>query len=144
VIFIPELKVFHKRRTNLRRFFKQIFNWGVTRINLGTIDRAMLKPVHAMPALIFAGLIFTVLGAVFWDIVCYLLYLEAVLGVFVALFACIQSTVRNHSLLVGCLSVVTLFTQVLAYGAGFITGLVKKLFLPKGEWVSGFTRKYYK
>ena len=144
VIFLPDLKVFHKRRTNLRRFFKQIFNWGVTRINLGTIDSEMLKPVHALPSLIFAGLILTVLGAIFWDIACYLIYLEAVLGVFVALFACIQSTVRNHSLLVGCLSVVTLFTQVLAYGAGFITGVVKKLFSPKGEWVSGFTRKYYK
>ncbi|MCF7911170.1 MAG: glycosyltransferase [Candidatus Cloacimonetes bacterium] len=144
VIFLPELQVFHKRRTNLRRFFKQIFNWGVTRINLGTIDRAMLKPVHALPAVILIIFLGTVVGAVFFNILRSLLLLEAVLGVFVALFSFTQSAIRNHSLLVGCLSVLTLFTQVLAYGSGFITGLVKKLFLPKGEWVSGFRRKYYK
>jgi glycosyltransferase involved in cell wall biosynthesis len=144
VIFLPEQKVFHKRRTNLRRFFKQIFNWGVTRINLGTIDSQMLKPVHALPAVILVAVLLTGAGALFSEIIRYILILEAVLGVFIALFSFIQSAVRNHSLLVGCLSVITLFTQVLAYGAGFITGFVKKLFLPKGEWVSGFTRKYYK
>ena len=30
---IPDAVVYHKRRTNLKRFFKQIFNWGEARIN---------------------------------------------------------------------------------------------------------------
>ncbi|MDP8221168.1 MAG: glycosyltransferase [Candidatus Stygibacter frigidus] len=144
VIFLPDLKVFHKRRTNLRRFYKQIFNWGVTRINLGTIDAQMLKPVHALPAVILAAFVITVLGSIWFDFMRYLLLLEAVMGLIIALFSFIQSSTRNHSLLVGGLSVITLYTQVLAYGMGFITGSIKKIFLPKGEWVSGFTRKYYK
>ena len=144
VIFLPDLKVYHKRRTNLRRFFKQIFNWGVTRINLGVIDPQMLKPVHALPALILAIFLLTVLGSIWLNIMRYLLLFEAVLGVIIALFSFVQSSYRNHSILVGILSVITLFTQVLAYGAGFIFGTIKRLFLPKGEWVSGFTRKYYK
>jgi hypothetical protein len=60
------------------------------------------------------------------------------------LFAFLQSSARNKSIKVGVYSIITLFTQVIAYGCGFITGSIKKLFTPKGEWVTGFTRKYYK
>ena len=144
VIFLPALKVFHKRRTNLRRFYKQIFNWGVTRINLGTIDPQMLKPVHALPAIILLIFLVTLLGSIWLKYLRYLLLFEAAMGLIIAIFSFIQSSLRNHSLLVGILSVITLFTQVLAYGMGFITGSIKKIFLPHGAWVSGFTRKYYK
>ena len=33
------------------QFIKQVFNWGVARINLGKIDTAMLEPVHFLPSL---------------------------------------------------------------------------------------------
>jgi glycosyltransferase involved in cell wall biosynthesis len=144
VIYIPELKVFHRRRTNLRRFFKQIFNWGVTRINLGTIDKAMLKPVHALPSILICGIVLTAVLAVFFRFAAYLLAAEIAGALLTALFAFFQSSSRNRSIKVGLLSVVTLFTQVVAYGMGFITGAVKKLFSPAGTWVSGFTKKYYK
>ena len=36
VLFIESAFVYHKRRTNIRRFYKQVFNWGVARINLYT------------------------------------------------------------------------------------------------------------
>ncbi len=144
VIFLPELKVFHKRRTSLRRFFKQIFNWGVTRINLGSIDKQMLKPVHAIPSVIVVIFLLTVIITPFWIIARYLLLLEVILGLLTAGFAFVQSSTRNRSAYVGFLSVITLFTQVLAYGSGFINGFIQKLFLPKGTWVTGFTRKYYR
>ena len=49
---IPDAVVFHKRRTSLKRFFKQIFNWGIARINLSKLHEGMLKPIHLAPALI--------------------------------------------------------------------------------------------
>lgn len=144
IIYLHELKVFHKRRTNLRRFYKQIFNWGVTRINLGTIDPNMLKPVHALPAVVVSAFIITLCAALFFKFARYILLAEAALGILIAALAFTQSAKRNNSLYVGLLSIITLYTQVFAYGFGFITGSVKKLFAPKGTWVSGFTKKYYK
>ncbi|MFH2025657.1 MAG: glycosyltransferase, partial [bacterium] len=51
VISVPEAVVYHKRRTSLRKFFRQIFNWGVARINLTLIDNAILEPLHFIPAI---------------------------------------------------------------------------------------------
>ena len=42
--FLSDIGVYHKRRISLKRFFKQIFNWGVAHINLGRIDKQMLRP----------------------------------------------------------------------------------------------------
>jgi glycosyltransferase involved in cell wall biosynthesis len=144
IVFFPDIIVYHKRRTNLKRFFKQIFNWGVTRINLGNIDPQMLKPVHALPAILLVILILTLSGAVFWQTARQILSIEAVLALTIAIFAGCQSAVRNRSARVGLLSVITLFTQVIAYGCGFLTALIKKPFLPPGTWITGFTKKYYK
>lgn len=144
VKFLPDIVVFHKRRTNLRRFFKQIFNWGVTRINLGTIDKQMLKPVHALPSFVVSFVILTIILSIFFPSVRYLLMFEILMAIFIAAVAFIQSGIRNRSVKIGLLSIVTLFTQVSAYGLGFLTGSIKRIFTPKGEWVTGFTKKYYK
>ncbi|MCF7918703.1 MAG: glycosyltransferase [Candidatus Cloacimonetes bacterium] len=144
VVFLPDLVVYHKRRTNLSRFYKQVFNWGVTRINLGMIDKQMLKPVHALPAIIVTIFLFTLLTAIFFKWGRSVLYPELIAGICLAVFTFLQSTFRNHSALVGFLSIITLFTQVFAYGLGFLTGSIKRLFTPKGKWVTGYTRKYYK
>ena len=54
---IPDAFVYHKRRTSLWKFFKQIFNWGVARINLGGLHPSLLKPVHFLPSIIIVGLL---------------------------------------------------------------------------------------
>ena len=36
--FLINAIVFHRRRTSINQFFKQVFNWGVARVNLGKID----------------------------------------------------------------------------------------------------------
>ena len=35
--------VYHRRRTTLKKFFRQVFNWGIARINLGKMDAASFK-----------------------------------------------------------------------------------------------------
>ena len=42
--------VYHRRRTTLLKFFRQVFNWGVARVNLAKIDRKMLQLVHFLPS----------------------------------------------------------------------------------------------
>ncbi|MDX1699903.1 MAG: glycosyltransferase, partial [Melioribacteraceae bacterium] len=51
VIKVAKAIVYHKRRISLKKFFKQVFNWGVARINLYKIDRSMLEPIHFLPAI---------------------------------------------------------------------------------------------
>ena len=144
VVYFDDVKVFHKRRTNLKKFFKQIFNWGVTRINLGRIDKKMLKPIHFLPALAILGYITTLILALFIPLFSWIFLGETSIIVLLLIFTCIHSTIKNKSLLVGLLSIITLLTQVIAYGAGLITGLFKSIFTKKNKWITGFTKKYYK
>lgn len=139
---IPDAFVYHKRRTNLRRFYKQIFNWGVARINLGRMYPDMLKPIHLAPAMLVGGVLLVALLALFWPVARWLL-LVAVLGALgVALLAFVQSWQRYRSWRVSALSVVTLFTQVTAYGLGTWSGL--RQWATGKQLAEGFTKNYYK
>ncbi len=144
VVYFDDVPVYHKRRTNLKKFFKQIFNWGVTRINLGRLDSKMLKLVHFLPAIALTGYLVSLILAFFINAFLLIFLGESALLVLLLIFACIQSAIKNKSLFVGLLSIMTLLTQVIAYGAGLLTGLVKSIFVKKGQWITGFTKKYYK
>ncbi|MBK7477625.1 MAG: glycosyltransferase [Haliscomenobacter sp.] len=142
VALIPDAFVYHKRRTNLRRFYKQIFNWGVARINLGAKYPDLLKPIHLAPAALVAGAALVVLLAVFFPLgkLLLMLMLAGIAGVAALAFA--QSFQRYKSLRVSLLSIVTLFLQVFAYGMGAWSGIWQKV---TGRKVAkGFTRDYYK
>ena len=49
--FLINAIVYHRRRTSLKQFFKQVFNWGVAPVNLGKIDKEMLEVVHFIPSI---------------------------------------------------------------------------------------------
>jgi glycosyltransferase involved in cell wall biosynthesis len=143
IAFLPDIGVYHKRRTSLRRFFKQIFNWGVTRINLGRIDRQMLRPVHALPAFTVAFYALLTLGALLsasalrgWTGI-------TALGFALLCFAGVQSFILHKSIRVALLSMVTLTTQIVAYGLGFWFGVYKSIFSRGDEPIRGFTKEYY-
>ena len=46
----PGAWVYHKRRTDLKKFFKQVHNSGIARINLYKKYPESLKTVHLLPA----------------------------------------------------------------------------------------------
>ena len=50
VLFIKDALVYHRRRTSLKQFMKQVFNWGVARVNLGKIDSDMLCLLYTSPS----------------------------------------------------------------------------------------------
>ena len=140
--FIPEAIVFHKRRTSLWRFYKQIFNWGVARINLGKKYPDMLKIIHLLPALIILGLICLLLLSPFFTWAKVLASLAGLMALCVAGFAFIQSFIRYQDIQVSFLSVVTLFTQVFAYGLGLISASLQ--ILSGKKEARGITKNYYK
>ena len=139
---IPDAVVFHKRRTNLKRFFKQIFNWGVARINLGRMHGQLLKPIHFAPASIVAGTLFIFLLAPFFTIFEGLAYLIILTALVLALYVFVEASLIYKSARVGLLAILTIFIQITAYGVGTWSGIFQ--WMTGKKTAKGFTKNYYK
>ena len=53
----PEAWVWHKRRTDFRKFFRQVYNSGIARINLYKKYPESLKLVHLLPMVFTVGVL---------------------------------------------------------------------------------------
>ncbi len=166
----PEAWVWHKRRTDFKKFYRQVYNSGIARINLYKKYPDSLKAVHLLPAAFTVGTICCLLAA--------LLGIIAVLtgvwlttrasaydcmtgpiamtisGIFLTAVALsplvlysivilIDSSLLNRSLKVGLLSITAAFVQLTGYGMGFINAWWKRCVCGKDEF-SAFNRTFYK
>ena len=132
----PEAWVWHKRRTDLRKFFRQVYNSGIARINLEKRHPGTMKPVHLLPMLFTLGVLLLLLLSPWclWTLTPLLAY---------ALIICIHSSVVNKSLCVGLLSAPAAFTQLMGYGLGFINAWWKRCVLRQDEF-QAFEKTFYK
>ena len=133
--------VYHKRRTSLWKFFKQIFNWGVARINLSRMHPELLKPIHLAPTLLL------LLAASFIFFSWFTANLELLTCAFiglglVALYVLVESFLKYRDIGVSFLSISTFTIQILGYGLGTLYGYLQIL-LGSHE-AEGFTKNYYK
>lgn len=132
---LPEAYVYHKRRTSFRKFFKQVYNSGMARINLFRLHPHSLKPVHFLPSAFVVGCVACLAATCFLSLYWILPF---VLLVFL-FFA--DSLCLNKSLKVASLSVVASFIQLTAYGIGFIHALILFGILhrhPRGMFIKNF------
>ncbi|WP_027450622.1 glycosyltransferase [Xylanibacter brevis] len=163
---IPEAWVWHKRRTDFRKFFRQVYNSGIARINLEKRHPGTLKLVHLLPTVFTLG----VIGCLLLFALGAGLYIEGewldanglrpddnmhqgvgfvfcVLAMLPLLFYStvifIDSSIRNRSLWVGLLSIPAAFTQLMGYGLGFIESWWKRCILKKDEFTA-FEKNLYK
>lgn len=135
--------VYHKRRTSLSKFYRQIFNWGVARINLSLAHPSMLKPVHLLPAMVVLGLIFLGLFTIIFPQLGGFLWIVTGLGyLLINLTAFFQSLFKYKNLKAALLSPITLNIQVFAYGFGLIKALWQTKVLGRKE-AEGFVKGYY-
>ena len=132
----PGAWVYHKRRTDLKKFFKQVHNSGIARINLYKKYPESLKIVHLLPAIFTLGVVLLLIGSFFclYSLIPIVLY---------ALLVCIDSTCRNHSLRIGIYSVAASFIQLIGYGTGFWRAWWERCILKRGEF-GAFQRTFYK
>ncbi|MCK6623213.1 MAG: glycosyltransferase [Calditrichaceae bacterium] len=142
VILVPGAVVYHKRRTSIRKFFRQVFNWGVARINLYKIDPAMLEPVHALPALATLLLILLTIGSLLSPAVWGVFKWMLLAAVAILLLSGIHAASRYRSPRLLYLVPLVLPIQILGYGLGFCSGFVARVVFKKGE-IRGFRKKYY-
>jgi len=115
----PEAWLWHKRRTDFRKFWRQVYNSGYARINLWRKYPEALKPVHALPAVFTIGVAGLLLFSVFSVLALIPLILYSAL-----IF--IDSTIRNKSVMVGLKSIPAAFIQLIGYGVGFLESLFTK------------------
>jgi glycosyltransferase involved in cell wall biosynthesis len=114
---IPEAYVYHKRRTSLQQFYKQLHFFGRARINIGRFFPDQVKLVHMFPAAFVLG---TLLVAFSWILsTTFFKVLLVGYGLFFLLIF-LDSLQQNKSLKVAALSMAAAFVQLGAYGIGFI------------------------
>ena len=140
----PEAWVWHKRSTDLRKFFKQVHNSGIARINLTKRHPGTLKLVHALPAVFAAGCaLLVVLTAVAAALGCPHWWVCLTPFVLFALIICADATRTARSLGVGLRAVAAAYVQLLGYGTGFIRAFWRRCVLGKGEF-EAFKKNFYK
>lgn len=165
-----EAWVWHKRRTDLRKFFKQVHNSGIARINLYKKYPASLKLVHLLPMVftVGTGMLFLLL-LVGWLGSAWIFQMEhnypfapelpgllacrswfAALSwwpllplLLFSLLICADAVRQNRSLRIGLLAVVASFIQLTGYGTGFLRAWWRRCVLGKDEF-SAYVHNFYK
>ena len=166
----PDAWVWHKRRTDFKKFFKQVHNSGIARINLMKRHPGSLKLVHLLPMIFtlgtFACLLFAFLflllallglfalwsapkpGCVTGPMVCIifgffgmLLFLSPLL--LFSLIVFIDSVIRNRSMTIGFLSIWASFIQLIGYGTGFLRAWWLRCVCGRNEELQAFKKSFY-
>ena len=132
---IKEAFVYHKRRTDFRKFYKQVYNSGIARINLFMRHPNSLKIVHLFPSIFMLGSIFLlILSFVKW------FFIAPILLYIIMIF--VDSLIINKSVNVAFLSVTASFVQLFGYGSGFLTAVWKRMILNRKEF-QAFRKNFY-
>lgn len=147
----PKAWVWHKRRTDFRKFWRQVYNSGIARVNLYKKYPESLKLVHLLPAAFTIGLSILALTLIAGliqiplnpstGLIITLSALSPVLIYSTLIF--IDSTIQNRSLRIGALSILAAFTQLLGYGCGFINAWCKRILAGKEEFAA-YEKTFYK
>ena len=168
----PGAWVYHKRRTDFRKFWRQVYNSGIARINLYKKYPESLKLVHLLPMVftvgvailsvitiiglmtiaLGAGVSLSTIGRTFGRLNLFLFYWHlgikfACLGLSPMLLysalICIDSSINNKSVKIGLLSIRAAFTQLTGYGCGFLEAWWKRCVKGKDEF-SAYQKNFYK
>lgn len=132
----PDAWVYHKRRTDFRKFFKQVFAFGTARIVIQKKHPGSLKLVHLLPACFTVGCVLLLLAAAFYPplLLVFLLYSALIFT---------DAMVRTGNIAVGFLSVITSYVQLWGYGSGFLAAWWKIAVLKHEKYVT-FEKNLYK
>ena len=119
IILFPDVAVFHKRRVDFKKFWRQVHVFGMSRITLQLLYPGSMKAVHWLPALFVIGAVAMIIGAFFWKwmLIPLLVYILAIW---------IWGMISTKSIKIGTLGVGAAIVQLTGYGTGFIQAYVWK------------------
>ena len=122
-VLIPNAFVYHKRRTNLIQFYKQINFFGRARINLTRFHPGHLKILHLFPLFFIIGFICVIVLSLlnqnlgFLGLKCYLIYLSLITA---------EALLKLRSLKAALYTPLTTLIQMSGYAVGFIHEYIRK------------------
>ena len=142
----PTAWVWHKRRTDFDKFFKQVFNSGIARINLEKRHPGTLKLVHLLPMVFTVGVIGLLTAAVVLRLSMppqSLLWTIPLIPIlFYILLVFTDATIQHRSPVIGFLSVEAAFVQLCGYGLGFLKAWWQRCVRKEGEFAA-FEKNFY-
>lgn len=126
IALFPDVFVYHKRRGDLDKFWRQVHVFGMSRITLELIYPGSMKLVHWLPAVFTVGAVGLAVGSFFskWLIIPLVIYL-------LALF--LSALRAERDIKIAALAVAASMVQLFGYGTGFIKAYVSKIVLGKGR-----------
>lgn len=119
--------VFHKRRVDFARFWRQVYVFGMSRITLKLLYPDSLKLVHTLPALaVIIGVLLVLLGIFVtpWFLFPIGIYLLAIF---------LSAWIATRSLGIALRAVPASVVQICGYGCGFIKAFFTKIILRRGR-----------
>ena len=144
----PQAWVWHKRRTDFRKFWRQVYNSGIARINLYKKYPDSLRLVHLLPMVFTVGVAVLVLLVVTGLCLlaggshavpgAWLTGLGVAPLVFYALLILTDATRVS-----GSLRVASAFIQLMGYGCGFLSAWWRRCVCGQSEF-SAFDKTFYK
>ncbi len=124
---IREAYVWHKRRIDFRRFFRQVYVFGMSRITLKLLYPGSMKLVHLLPAAFVVGSVLLILFGIFvspWFLLPLAVY-------FLAVF--VGALISTHSLRIAFYAVPAAVIQLGGYGLGFLKAWFTRIVLGRGR-----------
>lgn len=119
--------VFHKRRVDFARFWRQVYVFGMSRITLKLLYPDSLKLVHTLPALaVIIGVLLVLLGIFVtpWFLLPIGIYLLAIF---------LSAWIATRSFGIALRAVPASVVQICGYGCGFIKAFFTKIILRRGR-----------
>lgn len=119
--------VYHKRRVDFKKFFRQVHVFGMSRITLHLLYPGSMKAVHTLPALaVIIGAVLVLLGIFVspWWLLPIGVYLVAIF---------LTALILTRSLVIALKAVPASVIQICGYGTGFIKAFFTKIILGRGR-----------
>jgi GT2 family glycosyltransferase len=116
--YLPEVFVFHKRRTDFSAFFRQVYRFGLARPILNRWHPQSARPVYWLPLIFLLGLLLALGLPVVWD--SNLAYLPMALYLIYLTTLAISAVSRTGKFDVGLLTILAVLVQFTGYGLGFL------------------------
>lgn len=119
--------VYHKRRVDFAKFWRQVHVFGMSRITLKLLYPGSLKAVHCLPAVaVVIGVVLLVLGCTVSP------WFFLPLGIYaVALW--IAALAATRSIRIATLALPASVIQIVGYGTGFLRAWFTKIVLGRGR-----------
>ena len=126
VVLYPEVAVYHKRRVDFKKFWRQVHVFGMSRITLQLLYPGSMKLVHWLPALFVIFGLGLVIASFFnyWFLIPLVVYFVILL---------IAALISTKSPKIALLALPASAIQLGGYGTGFIRAYVWKIILRHGR-----------